>query len=180
MGGGFDCCNTQKNPEVADLIKTNKYCLPISIPNKDPCYNSSVRCLNYVRSFRAFDNWDVTKAPAQVNFHTPYIDLDLIYNELSLEHLANNGGLFPLDDNDKLNNIIVGFDFRSMQLPGLFLYLHYFMQLHNEIVKEFKRVKPNNPIETSTFEARKITTAIFQKISLELISSTMGKFRKVL
>jgi hypothetical protein len=156
-------------------VKINKYCLPINIPSNDPCYAGKTKCLNYVRSFRAFDQWNLQKAPAQVNFHTPFIDLELIYNARSLKHLQDNKGMFDYANDTKMNEILVGYDVRSMQLPGLFLYLSYFIRLHNEIFKEFKRIRPTVANDTVLFETRKIVTAVFQKISVDLIASVMGE-----
>ncbi|CAG9802673.1 unnamed protein product [Chironomus riparius] len=171
--GGFDCCNSADNPLLANLVKINKYCMPIYIPNNDPCYAGKTKCLNYVRSFRAFDQWNIQSAPSQVNFHTPYIDLELIYHNKSFEHLEENSGLFDIANDTKMNQILVGYDPRSMQLPGLFLYLSYFLRLHNEIFKEFRRIRPTVPASTVLFETRKIVTAVFQKISIDLIISVM-------
>ncbi|XP_070502393.1 peroxidase-like [Chironomus tepperi] len=171
--GGFDCCNPTGNPLLASLIKMNKYCLPITIPSNDQCYAGKTKCLNYIRAFRAFDQWNLQTAPTQVNFHTPYIDLELIYNKKSLEHLLVNNGLFDLANDTKMHDILVGYDVRSMQLPGLFLYLSYYIRLHNEIFKEFTRLRPAVPMNTNLFETRKIVTAVFQKISIDLVVSVM-------
>lgn len=149
--------------------------MPINIPTNDPCYADKTKCLNYVRAFRAFDQWNLQTAPAQVNFHTPYIDCELIYNTNSLKHLEENKGLFDLTNDTKMNEILVGYDVRSMQLPGLFLYLSYYIRLHNEIFKEFQRIRPTVPLTKVLFETRKIVTAVFQKISVDLIISVMGE-----
>lgn len=163
-------------------MKINKYCLPINIPSNDPCYAGKTKCLNYVRSFRAFDQWNLQAAPAQVNFHTPFIDLELIYNKKSMKHLQENKGLFDNANDTKMEEILVDYDVRSMQLPGLFLYLSYYIRLHNEIFKEFKRLRPTVPMNTILFETRKIVTGVFQKISIDLIMSVMGEwlFKKVI
>jgi hypothetical protein len=158
------------------LVKINKYCIPITVPNNDGCYAGKTKCLNYIRSFRAFDQWNIQSAPSHVNFHTPYIDLELVYNKKSLKHLEENNGIFDNQNDTKMNEILVGYDARSMQLPGLFLYLSYYLRLHNEIFKEFRRIRPTVPVKTVLFETRKIVTAVFQKISVDLVISVMGKF----
>ena len=83
--------------------------------------------------------------------------------------------MFANENDTKMNEILVGYDVRSMQLPGLFLYLSYYLRLHNEVFKEFQKIRPNVPMKTTLFETRKIVTAVFQKISVDLIISVMGK-----
>lgn len=105
------------------------------------------------------------------------MDFELIYNNRSIQHLQENNGLFDNANDTKMREILVGYDIRSMQLPGLFLYLSYYIRLHNEIFKEFIRVRPNVPFPSVLSETRKIVTAVFQKIAVDLIISVMGKLK---
>lgn len=149
--------------------------MPIELKSTDPCYAGKLKCLSYVKSFRAFNQCNINEAPSLVNFHTPYIDCELIYNPKSLEHLQQNGGIFDIENTPKMQEILVGFDARSSQLPGLFLYLSFYIRLHNALFIEFMTVNPKMSVTDASFESRRITCAVFQKIVISLIQSVMGK-----
>jgi hypothetical protein len=174
-GGGFDCCNDRNDPLVATLIANNRYCMPIALKDNDTCYANRTRCLNYVRSFRAFDQCNIAAAPSMVNLHTAYLDCELIYSERSLLHLAQNNGTFNFDNDTVMLDVLVGFDRRSSQLPGLMLYLSFYVRFHNVIFNEFMRVKPNMSRTSATFEARKITCGVYQKIVIDQIQAILGE-----
>lgn len=148
--------------------------MPIAINDTDSCYRDKAKCLNYIKSFRSFDQCNIASAPSIVNFHTPFIDAELFYNELTLQHLEDNSGLFSVKNDTKMKELLVGYDSRSMQLPGLFLYLMFFARFHNILLREFKALRPTMSIEDATFETRKIVTAIYQKITIELVQSVLG------
>ena len=63
--GGFNCCNKDDNPVLQSLIKENKYCLPIDVPNNDAEYKGKVKCLNYIKSVKGLNNCklDMTAMP---------------------------------------------------------------------------------------------------------------------
>ncbi|KAG5668187.1 hypothetical protein PVAND_016137 [Polypedilum vanderplanki] len=170
-GGGFNCCNDKNDSFIGNLIKKNKYCIPISVKSNDDCYSGKTQCINYIRSFRSFDRCDISNAPSLVNFHTPYIDCELIYNEKTLKHLEENDGFFAFENDTKIIEILVGYDRRSMQLPGLLIYLSFYVRLHNNLVTEFLSVQPKISKASAMFEARRITCAVFQKLAIDLIKT---------
>jgi Animal haem peroxidase len=145
--------------------------MPISVPSNDACYGGNVTCLNYIRSFRSFDQCNLSVSPLPVNFHTPWIDLELVYNPLSWEHLLENNGFFDANNTEKMKHVLVGYDARSMQLPGLFLYLMYFVKFHNVVIPTFKRRFGN---EKGLFETRKLVTAVYQRLLFEMVAFNMG------
>jgi hypothetical protein len=148
--------------------------MPIAVKSDDQCYQNKTTCLNYIRSFRSFDQCDISSPPSLTNFHTPYLDLELVYNENTLKHLEENRGTFDVENVRKMEELLVGFDHRSSQLPGLFLYLNFFVRLHNIIFREFTRVRPTMSRANATHETRRIVTAAYQRITIELIQATMG------
>lgn len=174
-GCGFNCCNPKNDTKIAELIKANRLCLPIKVAEGDPCLQGN--CLNYVRNCQTVSNCDLDSSPMLTNFHTPSLDAELIYNEYSLRHLEENGGKFDINNFDKMSEIIVGFDARSMQLPGLFIYLNCFCRFHNLIFDELKKFKGSFMSDTAIgFEARKFTTAVYQKIFKDAVVNLMRKF----
>jgi Animal haem peroxidase len=177
-GGGFNCCCSSKNLKLADLIRRNKYCMPIEVQNNDPCYQGNVNCLNYIKSIKSSNNCKLDSTPMPTNFHTPYIDAELIYNWLSSKHLSENGGKFDTNNIDKMKEILVGYDDRSSQLSVIFLYLNFFCKFHNLVFDELKKFKGSTMNDAAiSFEARKITTAAYQKVFLDFIVNILRKFK---
>lgn len=174
--GGFNCCNPQNNSTLANFININKNCLSIGIKSNDPCFGNSVNCLNYIRSFKSFYNCQLNSTAMLQNFHTAVIDLELIYNELSQPHLDSNGGKFNVKNFTQMKDILVGYDERSMQLPGLLIYLFFFVDFHNAIFDQLKKTRPSISNKIICLEARKLTTAAFQKVLLDYFSSVLRKF----
>lgn len=173
--GGFNCCNPKDDSNLTNFINVNKYCLPITVRSPDPCYGSSVKNLNYIRSIRSLDNCRLDSTAMPENFHTSVVDFELIYNELSLPHLVANGGKFNLSNFFQIKEILVGYDERSMQLPGLLVILNFFIKFHNSVFDEFKRLNPSMNNSAISFEARKLTTAAFQKSLLDYFMSVLRK-----
>ena len=168
-GGGLNCVNPTNDPMLANLISMNKNCIPISIPTGDSCYGRQVQLLNYIKSLKCFDSCQLELYPTSTNFETAYFDLKLIYNEVTLPHLDANGGIFDIDNFAKMQEIIVGYDERSMQLPGLFLFLNFFVKLHNKVFIQFKKFRPKLSTQALSLESRKVVTAVFQKIILDVV-----------
>lgn len=176
-GGGFSCCNPGNDTKLADIIQRNKCCMPIFVGINDPCYKGKVRCLTYLKSMKCLNNCKLDQTPMPTNFHTPYIDAELIYNKLSLAHLAQNGGKFDFNNFNKMKEIIVGYDERSGQLSGLLLWLSFFIKLHNIIFDELKKFKGSNlSNDELSFEARKFTTAAYQKCYIDFIINILREF----
>jgi hypothetical protein len=73
--------------------------------------------------------------------------------------------------------ILVGYDERSMQLPGLLVFLHFLLNLHNAIVDEFRRVKPTMSVTAAAFEARKITCAVLQNTIQEYFFTVLRVYQ---
>lgn len=176
--GGFQCCNPKNDANLTKLIAINDYCMPISVPSDDPCYRGKVKCLNYIKSLKSLNNCKLDSTSMPNNFHTPYIDAELIYNLKTLEHLDANGGKFDIDHFHVLEELLVGYDERTMQLPGLFQFLKFFVRLHNTILTELKRVKDSRTpekVKALTHLARTITTALYQKTFLDLCINVLRK-----
>lgn len=167
--GGFNCINPNNDPVLADLIKKNRYCIPISVKSGDPCYGARVKLLNYIKSLKSLDSCKLELYPASTSFQTSVFDCKLIYNELSLPHLDANGGQFDADNFEKMNEILVGYDERSMQIPGLFLFLNFFVKFHNIVFAELASVHTSLSPQALSFESRKIVCAVFQKIMVDLV-----------
>lgn len=174
--GGFNCVNPKNDSDLANFINVNKNCLPIKTKSNDPCYGNAVKNLNYIRSFRSLDNCQLNSSAMPQNFHSAYMDFELIYNDRSIPHLDANRGKFNINNFLQMKDILVGYDDRSMQLPGLLVFLNFFTKLHNALVDEFKRVKPSMSIASISFEARKLTTAAYQKANLDYFKTVVCKF----
>jgi hypothetical protein len=168
------------NEHHENLIKNNPHCVPIPISKSEPCYGGTIDCMHYAKPMHAFQQCNISAAPsAPINFHTPYLDFELLYNDKSLKHLANNKGFFDVKNPSKMKEILVGFDDRSGQLPGLFFFLITFAEVHNIIINDFQKILPNTPssIQQSILETRKAITAIFQKLMVDaLLSIIPGSF----
>jgi hypothetical protein len=177
--GGFNCCASKSAFPDSKLFNStnNENCNPIDVKSGDPCYGNIVNCLNYISSFRSFDNCQIDKSATHLNFHNAVTDCELIYNELSLPHLEANRGKFAVNDFSQMKKILVDYDERSMQLPGLLVFLHFLLNLHNSIVDEFRKVKPTMSVTAATFEARKITCGVFQNIILEYFFTVLRVYQ---
>jgi Animal haem peroxidase len=87
-----------------------------------------------------------------------------------------NGGKFNIANFLQIKEILVGYDERSMQLPGLLIFLNFFTKFHNLIFDELNRFKKTWNVSTISFEAQKITTAAFQKTLLDYFQSVLREF----
>lgn len=112
--GGFNCCNQKNDSTLASLIARNPNCMPITTKSNDPCYGNFGNCLNYIRSFRSFDNCQLNKSSMHLNFHNAPADFELIYNSRSIIHLEKNLGKFNIENFTQVEDILVGYDDRSM------------------------------------------------------------------
>lgn len=173
--GGFNCCNPQSDDFIGNLISLNKFCAPIAVDSTDKCFGKQqVKCLNYVKSMTSMQPGcplDETQTPT--NFHNPYLDGQLLYNQYSQEHLDANGGIFNLNDFESIKSIIVEYDDRSQQLPALFQFVHNFYIVHNRFFGVLQKSRPDLSTSRISFETRRIITAIYQKIYLDFISSVL-------
>lgn len=177
-GGGFKCCNPKNDSTLANLIKLNKYCIQIPVGKDNSCYGNQINCLSYVQSFKVLDNCTLSLNPSVLNWETSFLDCRLLYNNNSLQHMADNGGKVRTDDFEKLKEILVGYDERSMQFSALFLFLSYFYEFHNKVCDELKKNEIAKNLSPADFlkEVRKIVCATFQKILVELIASILREF----
>lgn len=158
---------------MENLVTKNQDCRPIKIDGKDSFYNGTTDCLHYAKSIESFDQCNISTTSSPINGHDPFINLELIFNEKAMNHLANNKGLFDINNTQAMKEIFVGFDERSMQIPGLMMVLHFFAQFYNKMFAEIIGLKPSLGIEGSKSEARKITTAIEQKLMVDLVKSVI-------
>lgn len=177
--GGINCVNSDDDPRLAELISMNKYCIPIPVKKNDTCYRGQQKFLNYLKSIKSLDSCNLDLTPAPTNFETSFIDCKLIYSERSLAHLDTNGGKFDDENFKAMHDIIVGYDERSMQLPGLFLFLNYFVKLHNVIFEELKKLKPKLSSEVLASESRKAVCGIFQKIIIDIVVGVLRHKEKL-
>lgn len=167
--GGFNCINPKNDPTLANLIKINKYCIPISVKSDDPCYGNQVKLLNYIKTMKTLDSCKLELYPPSTNFETSFMDCKLIYNEYSLPHLDSNGGKFDANNFEKMKEVLVEYDERTMQIPGLFLYINFFVKLHNQVFDKLANFKPSLNQQKLSFESRKIVCGIFQKIAIDAV-----------
>lgn len=174
-GGGYNCCNPKNDTFLAGLIKMNPNCMPVDIPQNDFCYGNTIKSLNYIAAFKVLDECKLTAHPLSKNFETAFIDGNLVYNKQSLDKLNANGGKFNVNNIDEMKAHIVNYDERSMLLPGLFIFLNLFTFFHNIIFDNFKALKPFLNSSQLMFESRKLTTAAFQKVYLDMIIDIMRK-----
>lgn len=178
--GGFNCCNPHKDPFVQNLISLNKYCHPIDVDSSDKCFGGKVGCLNYIKSLHSMQpGCPLSEPSTPTNFETPYLDAQLIYNDLALKHLEHNEGTFDLNDFEAIKSFIVDYDERSMQLPPLFQYLHYFVIVHNRIFDALSNANADLSHTRLSFETRKIVTALYQKIYLDFVKNILREFIKL-
>ena len=147
---GFNCCKMENDPNHENLIKNNSYCAQIPIDkSSDSCYKDKIDCMHYSKTMHAYENCDLTKPAAPLNFHTPYLDLELIYSAKTIKHLRENEGIFDIENNSTIKHLL-------LKIEGL-----------------------NVPftLDELIFEARKASTAVSQIVFVHLIQSVVfGNF----
>ena len=173
--GGLNCCNPRNDSRLQSLIDMNEFCMPINVKANDQCYGNNTKCLNYIKILKSLNNCKLDETALPINFHTPFIDCELIYNPVSQVHLDNNGGKFDTNNITALKQVFLGYDTRSKALPLLFRYLWFFASLHNIIFDELRRVQPNLNISTVALEARKFSCAVYQKIFIDMLATVLCK-----
>lgn len=154
-------------------MKLNPDCRPIKIESNDTCYKGTTDCLHYTKSLESYYQCNISSPSAPINGHDPFINLELLFTEKGLDHLSKNLGLFDINNITVMKDLLVGFDERSMQIPGLMLILSFYAQFYNKMFTEIKQLKPSLGLEATIFEARKITTAIEQKMMVDLVKSVI-------
>jgi Animal haem peroxidase len=177
-GGGYNCCANEDDDFKRGVVEINKDCYPISVKDDDYCYqNESIRCLNYFQSMRSMeDGCQLGYPPAPTNLHTPYFDAELVYNEISLDHLQNNDGKFKLDDEEAIKKILLDYDGRTKTLPGLYLFIQQYLEFHNLIFDRFKGQRGDLSNDIIASEARKLVTAVFQSHIIEYAEELLCNF----
>ncbi len=180
---GFNCCKMENDPNHENLIKNNSYCAQIPIDkSSDSCYKDKIDCMHYSKTMHAYENCDLTKPAAPLNFHTPYLDLELIYSAKTIKHLRENEGIFDIENNSTIKHLLLEIDERSGQLPGLYFMVTLFTKFHDFFVTEARDFKIEGLdipfiLDELIFEARKATTAVSQIVFVHLIQSVVfGNF----
>lgn len=159
------------------LIKKYPQCLPIKISKNDTCFGGKTDCFHYSKPMQAFNQCRLDKPSAPINFHTAVFDFELLFNDLTLEYLKTNGGFFDTKNDTKMKELFVGYDDRSGQLPGLFLFLLSFADFYNVVARQLIQLRPSLSQAQMIFEARKATTGVFQKIMIGAVKSVFGKLK---
>lgn len=109
------------------------------------------------------------------NFHTPYLDFELLYNQFTLQHLNDNGGKFDADNSTKMTEILVAFDERSMQIPLFLMILTAYARLHNIAFDQIQQSKPLLSSQALSLIAQQVTTSVYQKIIIDAVTNAMRK-----
>lgn len=175
-GPGMACCNNRNDPLLAESLKNNKYCTCIDVKGGDTCYGNSVPGLPFVKTIKTLHNCRTDELPCILNGNTAFIDAELVYTPDALEYLKNNNGTFDVSKFPDMKKILVDYDERSQQLPGLFLYLNFFIKLHNIVFNELRKSsKGTLTWQQRCFEAQKFVTAIYQKNYMEYLSTILRK-----
>lgn len=174
--GGFNCCNPKNDSTLSNLIRANKYCLPIPVNKDDSCYGNQAAPLNYMKSSKVLNNCKLDLNPTALNWETSFLDCKLLYNPISLKHMAENGGKVRTDDFDVLKSILLGYDPRSGQFSSLFLYLSNYYRLHNFVADELAKSRSSLKAPEFLLEVRKIVCAVYQKLIIELVASILREF----
>jgi hypothetical protein len=174
---GFACCSKNNDSMIENVIKVNPHCRPIKVTDStDSCYAGKTNCLHYMSSLEAYPQCNIEEAhTAPINGHTPFIDFELLFNEKGLKHIDENNGTFDLKNLKIMKEIIIGYDERSMQLPGLFLILANYADFYNKMFGEILSLKPSLGVKGASFEARKLVTALYQKLNVDLVKSVFRK-----
>lgn len=174
---GFNCCKMNNSDYHESLIKRNPQCLPITIAKNDSCFGGKTDCIHYSKPMQAFHECRLDQPSAPLNFHTPVFDFELLFNDLTLEHLRGNGGFFDTKNATKMKKLFVGYDERSGQLPGLFLFVLSFAEFHNVVARQLIQLRPSLDQAQLILEARKATTGVFQKIMISAVQCVLfGEF----
>ncbi|CAL8137936.1 unnamed protein product [Orchesella dallaii] len=183
-GKFIDCCDGYK---MGDQEVSEK-CYAIALPPDDGFYKShrreSLDCLNFARSVIA-PNYQctlgyTTKLNRQTHFHDCSIMYGISHNETDKVRLKKYGMLkfskvghqqfLPIDKDAECFNSSSDFCFSSGDLrttlqPGVLVGQTVMMKLHNYIAKKLYRLNPHWNDDKLFYEARAITTAIFQHIT---------------
>lgn len=177
QSGGYNCCAKQGDTFKEGVVEINKDCWPIEVKDDDVCYeDEGIKCLNYYQSMRTMEeDCDLKNPPAPTNLHTPYLDAELVYNDYSLEHLKNNGFKFNIADEAGIEDLLLQYDARTKTLPGLYLFIHQYLELHNMIFDYFRNQREDLSDDIIGFEAQKVVTAVYQKILIDYVEEFLRK-----
>lgn len=158
----------------------NRECHPILLPSDDPFFRK--RCFGFSRS----DAVNVNGKREQINDVTGFVDASPIYG--SKENIARslrsfNGGklkslprtfgkhLLPLSDATSFSSG----DSRTNMIPSLVIAHVLLLREHNRLAENLAQLNPHWNDETLYQEARKIVTALVQKITYgEFLPTIMG------
>ncbi|XP_053373788.1 chorion peroxidase-like [Mercenaria mercenaria] len=171
-GEALQCCKEDME---------NPACFPIEVPQDDP-YFPPGGCMNFGRSKARLDCKGIRQ---QVNSHTSYIDLSMVYGATDKEALflrTLQGGLLkaidkklPADETDELCELsrpqhipnyycLLAGDERANEQPGLASIHTILMREHNRLAEQLSHVNPHWGDERLYQEARKINIAQWQNI----------------
>lgn len=149
-------------------------CSPITISRSDPFYSpQNVKCIGFVRSHLISNNPKKVEIGEQVNTATSFLDLSTIYGSdfktmrkvrsfnggrlrTNLKNIlpVENGGYFSGDD-------------RVNQTPFIAIWHSLFIRNHNQMADKLAVINHHWNEEQIFQEARRINTAVYQKIIYE-------------
>ncbi|XP_059610115.1 peroxidase [Phlebotomus argentipes] len=186
MGNGrpIECCSTTFS-QAAPRYR-HPACAPLAVPDSDAFYRRFfVKCLNYVRSALAVDPQCKLGAPNQLNQATNLLDLSQLYgmnDEETRTLRAFRGGklqvssdganTIPIQQHSSLclqpnETCYLSGDPRANANPYMVLQYSIFMRSHNNIAEKLRSINPSWNDERLFKFARKINTALYQKIIYE-------------
>lgn len=106
-GTGYSCCSGT-DPGKINYNSKNLNCQPIPVAGNDTTYGpKNVTCLNYIRTMLTHQQCQVQQEAQPVNMHTPFLDLEQVYNKPMWDHLNSNGGKFNLNNATLMKQLIL-------------------------------------------------------------------------
>ncbi|XP_054280832.1 chorion peroxidase-like [Macrosteles quadrilineatus] len=196
------CCSSDHKPLPSVIMPEN--CIPISVTANDRFYSRfKVSCLNFMRSMITDDKNCIITPSQFISDVTHYVDASFLYG--STDRVASrlrtfSGGLLR-------SQIVNGAEYlpelaqrgrncphssvcydtgddRVNQNPQLAVVQVMFCRLHNHIARQLQSLNPHWSDETLYQEARKIVSAITQRITYTeylpmIISPTEMKSQKL-
>uniref|UniRef100_A0A6B2E8B5 Putative chorion peroxidase n=1 Tax=Phlebotomus kandelakii TaxID=1109342 RepID=A0A6B2E8B5_9DIPT len=186
MGNGksIECCSTTFN-QAAPRYR-HPACAPLVVSDSDAFYKELfVKCLNYVRSALAVDPECKLGAPNQLNQATNLLDLSQLYGINDEETRAlrtfrggklqastDGANTIPIQQHSSLclqpnETCYLSGDPRANANPYMVLQYSIFLRSHNNIARKLREINPSWNDERLFKFARKINTALYQRIIYE-------------
>ncbi|KAK7102280.1 hypothetical protein V1264_020523 [Littorina saxatilis] len=177
------CCG--ENGEVLDF-RPDRECFPILLTPEDSNVRFVGNCMEFARSVAARDEAGKKIIPReQVNSVTSFMDASMVYGsseelQRELREVTVQGtpgflmktsasDLLPRNPEDECIHrpgefCFLAGDTRVNEQPGLATIHTMFVQLHNTIARDLRRVRPGDTDEDTFQVTRKIVIAIIQNI----------------